>query len=81
MQDTRVCSGEGVDWKFALWLSYKITMKLTHDVVPSWLMGVMRFCALSIIYAVEGHHGNITSHLYVYDIFPANSTTHYLEYS
>jgi hypothetical protein len=25
-----------VDWKFALWLSYKITMKLTHDAVQSW---------------------------------------------
>lgn len=39
MQNTRVvCTSDcdGVDWKFALWLSYKITMKLTHDAVQSW---------------------------------------------
>lgn len=39
MHNTRaLCGGDcdGVDWKFALWLSYKITMKLTHDAVQSW---------------------------------------------
>ncbi len=36
MHNTRAGAGEGVDWKFALWLSYTITIKLTHDAVQSW---------------------------------------------
>ncbi|EPS33142.1 hypothetical protein POX_a01861 [Penicillium oxalicum] len=29
MSNTRSGSSEGVDWKLLLWLSYKITVKLT----------------------------------------------------
>jgi hypothetical protein len=55
-----------------------IELSFRGDLLTGYIIGLD---ALNIIYPVESHHDNITSHLYTYDIFSANRTTHYLHTS